>query len=442
MKTLIGIRREDKNIWERRIPLVPADLKELQENHGIKAYVQASKIRIFPDDDYQRAGAAIQEDLSPCKAIFALKELPLPFINAQTDGKVYALFAHVIKGQPYNMPMLKRLLDKKATLIDYEKVEDSQKRRLLFFGNYAGLAGMHITLWALGQRLNWEKIPNPFSSIRCTSDYKDLKAVENSIKEASEKIRTEGLPFEIVPFVCGFAGYGNVSRGAQQIYDLLPVEEITPGSLPKLFESEPNRYVCYKVVFKEEHMVSPKSPETTFELQDYYDHPTKYIGVFEQYIQYLTILINGIYWEERYPRLVTKQYLRANFTGTESPRLRVIGDISCDVEGAIEATLRSSTPDQPVFTYNPEKDEVHGGVEGQGPAIMAIDNLPGLLPLEASVYFSKKLKEFVPAIVSANYDVDFEALDLPAPIKKALITHKGELTPNYRYLKKFLSHDI
>lgn len=439
MKVLIGIRREDKNIWERRIPLVPDDLKELQKNHGIETYVQPSKIRAFSDEDYRQGGATIEENLSPCKVIFALKELPIPFINAQTDGKVYALFAHVIKGQSYNMPMLKSLLEKKASLIDYEKVENSEKRRLMFFGNYAGLAGMHITLWALGQRLDWEKITNPFSTVRCTSDYKDLESAENVIKQVGEFIRTEGLPSQIAPFVCGFAGYGNVSGGAQKIYDLLPVEEVTPRVLPKLFEEEPNRHVCYKVVFKEEHMVSPKSSEHAFELQDYYGHPEKYVGVFEPFVQYMTVLINGIYWEERYPRLVTKQYLRQNLTGTEVPRLRVIGDISCDVEGAIEATIRVSTPGQPVFTYNPQKDEAADGVEGQGVAIMAIDNLPGLLPVEASSFFSEKLKEFVPAIANADYDVDFETLNLPAPIKGALISHKGELTPNYRYLEKFLT---
>lgn len=439
MKTLIGIRREDKNIWERRVPLVPTDLKELQENHRIEAHIQSSKIRIFSDDDYQRAGATTQEDLSPCKAIFALKELPIPFINAQSDGKVYTLFAHVIKGQQYNMPMLQRLLDKKATLIDYEKVEDSQKRRLLFFGNYAGLAGMHITLWALGQRLTWEGIPNPFSTIQCTSDYKNLESAENSIKEVGAKIKTDGLPSEITPFVCGFAGYGNVSQGAQSIYDLLPTEEVAPADLPKIFEEDPNPHVCYKVVFYEKHMVVPSSAEISFELQDYYDHPKKYVGVFEQYVQYLTVLINGIYWEERYPRLVTKEYLRRTFTGSDRPRLRTIGDISCDVEGAIEATLRPSTPGQPAFTYDPEIDEVTDGLEGQGLSIMAIDNLPGLLPVEASTFFSEKLKEFVPAIANADYNADFEALNLPAPIKRALICHKGELTPSYRYLEKFLS---
>ena len=164
MPSSIGIRREDKNIWEKRAPLTPENVKKLLDTQEIEIAVQPSKIRAFSDEEYKKAGAQVSEDISKSKLIVALKEMPPSFIEEQNDGIAYLLFAHVIKGQDYNMPMLKSFLKKSATLIDYEKVVDSNNRRLLFFGNYAGLAGMHITLWGFGQRLLAEGIRNPFDN--------------------------------------------------------------------------------------------------------------------------------------------------------------------------------------------------------------------------------------------------------------------------------------
>ena len=163
MKTLIGIRREDKSLWEKRVPLIPADVKEIIENHPIETRLQPSSIRIFPDEDYIREGAKVEEDLTPCSIIFAIKEIPFHFFKRE---KVYVFFSHTIKGQPDNMPMLKRMIDLHSTLIDYEKVVNDKGQRLLFFGKQAGQAGMIDTLWALGQRLNHERKKNPFTSIK------------------------------------------------------------------------------------------------------------------------------------------------------------------------------------------------------------------------------------------------------------------------------------
>ncbi len=171
MNVCIGIRREDKSRWERRVPVTPEDARELKEEHGIEVWVQPSSIRVFSEEEFTQAGATVQEDLSPCPVIFAVKEMPLDFFE---PGKTYVFFAHVIKGQPYNMPMLKKMLELGCNLIDYEKVTDEKGRRLIFFGRHAGIAGMIETLWALGQRLDWEGIPNPFTQLKHTYQYKDL----------------------------------------------------------------------------------------------------------------------------------------------------------------------------------------------------------------------------------------------------------------------------
>jgi len=434
MNARIGIRREDKSRWERRVPVTPEDARRLKEEHGIEVWVQPSPIRVFSEEEFTRARATVQEDLSPCPVIFAVKEMPPDFFE---PGKTYVFFAHVIKGQPYNMPMLRRMLELGCTLIDYERVTDEKGRRLIFFGRHAGVSGMIENLWALGQRLDWEGIPNPFSQIRHTYEYKDLAEAKEAIVKMGERLKAEGLPESVTPLICGIAGYGNVARGVWEILDLLPVEEIEPKDVASLAEgSDYATDVIYKVVFKEEHTVEPISPGGRFELQDFYDHPEKYRGKFECYVPYLTLIVNCIYWEEKYPRLVTNECLKQLYI-TGKPRLRLIGDISCDIEGAIECTVRSTEPDEPVFVYNPFTGEATDGYEGEGPVVMAVDILPSELPRDASVDFSEVLRGFIPAIAKADFSVPFERLALPPEIKRAVIAHHGELTPDYRYIEEF-----
>jgi len=435
MNVRIGVRREDKSRWERRVPVTPDDARKLEEEHGIEVWVQPSPIRVFAGKEFTRAGAVVQEDLSSCPVIFAVKEIPPELFE---PGKTYVFFSHTIKGQPSNMPMLKRILELGCTLIDYEKVTDEKGRRLIFFGRHAGLAGMIESLWALGKRLDWEGISNPFNQLRHTYEYKDLAEVKDAISKIGENLQAEGLPDEVVPLICGVAGYGNVARGVGEILDLLPIEEIEPHEVASLVESSNyNANVIYKVVFKEDHTVDPISSEDHFDLQDFYDHPVKYRGKFESYVPYLTMIVNCIYWDAKYPRLVTKEYLERLY-GAGKPRLRVIGDISCDVEGAIECTVHYTEADEPVFVYNPFTGEATDGYEGEGPVVMAVDILPSELPQDASMYFSGVLQEFIPAIARADYAVPFEQLDLPPEIKRAVIAHRGELTPDYCYIEQFL----
>ena len=121
MEKTIGIRREDKNEWERRVPLVPDDVRWLKEKHGVRTLIQPSAIRTFRDEEYRRAGAEVSEDLGPAHAVLAVKEIPAELFQ---EGKTYIFFSHTIKGQPHGMPLLQRVLDSGATLIDYERIVD------------------------------------------------------------------------------------------------------------------------------------------------------------------------------------------------------------------------------------------------------------------------------------------------------------------------------
>jgi len=433
MKSVIGIRREDKNKWEKRVPIIPTHVSELCEKHGIKTIIQPSPIRIFSEKDYKSSGADVSEDLSSAPFVLAVKEIPIDFFQ---PNKTYMFFSHTIKGQKYNMPMLKHMMDLGCTLIDYEKIVDENNRRLVFFGRFAGIAGMTDSLWALGQQLKSEGVDTPFSEIRQTIDYDGKEDIKKHISEVGKKIQKDGLPKFLTPLICGFAGYGNVSRGAQEVYDLLPVTEISPSEIESVFDSPSDKHV-YKVVFREEHMVKPKSSDSEFALQDYYQHPEKYKSVFNNYTPKLTLLMNCIYWNKQYPRLIIKEFLKESFVSDDF-MFRVVGDISCDINGAIEFTQKATEPDSPVFVYNPLNDSVNDGYVGEGVVVMSVDNLPCELPRDSSKEFSDSLWHFIPDIVKADFSVDFNDLKLPDPIKKAVILYHGRLTSDYEYINKFL----
>ena len=435
MTTTLGIRREDKNRWEQRVPLIPKHIQELQEKHGIRTVIQSSPIRVFKDTDYRKVGAQVQESLSPSSVVFAVKEIPLPYFE---KDKTYVFFSHTIKGQPQNMPMLKKMMDMGCTLIDYERIVDAKGRRLVFFGRYAGLAGMVDTLWTFGRRLHAEHIDSPFNKMKQTIHYKDLADIKKHLVVVGKEIRTKGLPASLTPLIIGVTGYGHVSIGAQEILDILPVKEIHPTDIESVFQNPSNK-VIYKVVFKEEHMVEPIKVGKTFDLQEYYTHPERYRSTFEQYVPSLSILMNCIFWSTQYPRLLTKTSMKQLFQTKKTLRLKVIGDISADVNGAVEFTEKTTSPDNPVFVYHPSTDTIKDGYEGEGVVVMAVDNLPCELPKESSESFSEVLLRFVPQIMTADFTApDFEAVRLPAEIKNAVILYQGKLTPSYQYINKYL----
>lgn len=428
----VGIRREDKSKWERRVPLIPDHVRELAEQ-GIGVTVQPSDIRIFTADEYIHSGATLNEDLSGCPVVFAVKEIPASFFR---EGGTYMFFSHTIKGQPYNMPMLARLMELKCNLIDYERVVDDRGRRLIFFGWHAGVSGMIETLNGLGRLLAARGISSPFAAIKQPHEYDTIHEIKVALDVAGRWIASGGIPSSLVPFVIGFAGYGNVSQGAQEMLDVLPVTEISPQELANISPDTPGAAATiFKVVFKESDMVVARNSGRSFALQEYYDHPERYRGVFDRYLPHLSVLVNCIYWDERYPRLVTAEYLRSHWKNT---KLLAIGDISCDIDGSIEVTRKITDPGSPTFIYDVDTDTIIDGWEGNGPLVMAVDILPSEIPRDSSIYFSNILKEYIPAIARADYGADFDALDLPAAIKKALIVHKGRLTPEYEYIAQHL----
>ncbi|HXK49741.1 MAG TPA: bifunctional lysine ketoglutarate reductase /saccharopine dehydrogenase family protein [Clostridiales bacterium] len=431
MAAVIGIRHEDKYELERRVPLVPEDVKKLTDT-GLKIIVEKCGKRIFKNEEYKTAGAVLADNMNDADVIFGVKEVTIPSFE---ENKTYVFFSHIIKGQKYNMPMLKTMIEKKVNLIDYEKVADDKNRRLIFFGNFAGLAGMINSIWSAGLRYQYLGISTPFLKLKQARTYNSLLEAKEVLKDISKDIGKNGLPEELCPFVVGFTGYGNVSKGAQEILDILPHEEITPEELHDLKNSDYSTKKIYKVIFKEEHLSEHKENKH-FDLQHYYKNPGEYRSIFDQYIPEMSILMNCMYWSPEYPRIVTKDYLEKNYS--EDFKLKVIGDVTCDVNGSVECTEMGTHIDDPIFVYNTEKRTFEMGHKGKGLLMMSVDILPSELPRESSGFFSKALYPFVKAIAECDFSKPYSEIELPSEIKKALILLKGEFTPDYKYIQNYL----
>ncbi len=435
----IGIRREDKNEWERRVPLAPQHVATLVRDHGIPVYVQPSGIRVFPDDEYRAAGAVVQEDLSPCRIVLGVKEMPPELFR---KGVLYVFFSHTIKGQAHNIPMLRALLDAQAHLLDYERIVDAKGRRLVLFGHFAGLAGMIESLHALGQRLasqGFSSKDNPFITVKQPYAYGTVEAALQALRsEAGRHISEKGLPDELTPFVVGVLGYGNVARGALEVLEkCFPVRFLKPEALlSHEISSNASRFV-HVVVFEEKDTVRRRDHEP-FDLEDYWNHPEKYEAFFARWLPFITVLINAIYWDSRYPVLVTAQDLQELYRSVE-PKLKVIGDITCDLEGSIAVTRRATSPSNPCYVYDTVSDTlVEHMHQGHGPVIMAVDNLPCEFPREASESFGNALMPYLPDLCRLDLEAPDARKRLPEPLQPALIVQCGSLAPDYAYLHKHL----
>ncbi|MBR9984314.1 MAG: hypothetical protein KFF68_00245 [Desulfosarcina sp.] len=435
MKKLL-IRAEDKNRWERRAPVVPADLAQILNKTGSRAFVERSDKRFFSEEQYAAAGAVGCEGMADGDVILGVKEIPIEKILA---GKTYLFFSHTIKGQSDNMPLLQKIIDSGATLIDYEKITDDKGRRLIYFGPFAGDAGAIDILSLMGEHWAGRGIDTRFAAVRRAHQYDSVEAAREHLTDIGRQISRDGLPAELSPFTVGILGYGNVSKGAQQIFDCLPTERIAADDVNDFVAAgRGDRRTVYVTVFKEQDLVKPVDAEADFDLQDYFDHPERYESHFERFLPSLTLLVNAVYWDKRYPRFVTWAGLKRLSETTRSRKLSGIADITCDTFGSIECNVKSTDSDMPAYRVDPVAGTTQDGHLGEGIVLLAVDNLPCELPNDSSTFFSNQLKPFVPGLLAADYASTLEASGLPPEIQKAVIVYNGTLTRTYEYLNAHL----
>eukprot|EP01012_Entosiphon_sulcatum_P002858 TRINITY_DN10710_c0_g1_i1.p1 TRINITY_DN10710_c0_g1~~TRINITY_DN10710_c0_g1_i1.p1 ORF type:complete len:468 (+),score=55.54 TRINITY_DN10710_c0_g1_i1:19-1422(+) len=432
---VIGIRREDKNNWERRVPLTPRHVGQLVAG-GTSVLVQPSSIRCFSDEEYVEAGAQLAEDLSPAHTILAVKEVPIHHLLA---NRTYLFFSHTHKAQPHNMPLLDAVLERNVRLIDFEHIVDCDGR-VVKFGPYAGYAGMINTLHALGLALLARGFATPFLHVSRAREYRCLDTARQALLQIGQIIRTKGLPREVAPLTVVVTGSGSVSAATQQILHTLPCTYLDPCDLPALFaKAKPDRHCIYVAVATEQHMVSPCDRLRRFDRQAYYSDPSSFEPVFHENIApYAKVLVNGMYWESKYPKLLTLEQTRVLREQQRFPLL-ALGDISCDPKGPIEISTKSTTIADPFYCVdlNSLAETEVQKINADCVVVLAVDHLPAEFPSQASEYFGDPLCDLARAVALSDGSKAFEdQTDLPPEVRTAVVAAHGKLTPNYQYISK------
>ena len=167
----LGIIRESR-IDESRTPIVPDHVKEIKKIfQNIKILVQPSKNRCFSNQEYKKSGAIISENLKTCDLILGVKEIDTKVL---LKDKKYLFFSHTSKIQSDNSAaaqgtpgmdkkdLLKTILKKNITLIDYENIRSKNGARYLGFGRFAGIIGCYNSLMLYEDFVNKFKLPRAF----------------------------------------------------------------------------------------------------------------------------------------------------------------------------------------------------------------------------------------------------------------------------------------
>lgn len=398
-KVRIGLIREGKLPSDSRVALTPKNCRDLLKKFPfLEIYVQPSKHRCCPAKEYSISGVRIREELSNCDILLGIKEVP---INKLTSNKTYLFFSHTHKEQLHNRDLLKQILVKRIEMIDYECMLDGEGNRLVGFGRFAGIVGAHTTLWA------WEK-RNSRIQLKRAFDCRGYGDLQNDYED-----------FKLEPVKIVITGRGRAANGAREILELARAKEVSKEDyLNKTF----NHPVFVQLSSKDlyQHKDTKKFD------RDFYDNPQDYESVFDPYVSQTDILIHAIYWDQRAPKLFKKDRMKE-----EDFRIQLIGDITCDVNGAIPCTIKSNSSESPVYGYDPHKEILVEAFNKKYVDVMAINNLPNELPRDASSNFGQELVE----TVFDNLLGD-KASDM---IINSTIAKEGGLTKRYTYLEDFVS---
>lgn len=445
----IGILAETKNVWERRVSLSPTDCKILIEK-GIKIIVQPSMIRCFSDNEYQEIGAIVSDDLSECNLILGIKK---PREQSLLPNKTYMCFSHTRKGRTDHPNFLEKILEKNIRFIDYDCIKDSSSNNaetncLVSFSKISGIAGTINILKGIGELLLSRNISTPFIFTKLAHMYSSEKDALESVVTLGKYIQEQYLPEDLVSFTIAVLGDGKVSSGVLETLERLPNKKITPlellqGSLEKrrdliyIVELKPED-IYIKKDFVSNHKNSGMDTQSTnsFRKQDLQENPEKYLCNFnEKYLKYFHLIINCLYWENSYPKIITKDSLRKHIIEDDS-KLLAISDISCDLNGAIEILSEYSSYRKPFFIYEPISKKIIYDIDKatkEGIIYHAIPHLASSFPEDASQYFSNSLLPYVEKIATSKYPQKYEdQTDIPLEISRAIVTSNGVLTSKYR----------
>lgn len=395
----IGVVKEGKVPVDHRVPFTPKQCKEIINNFPeLELVVQPSSVRCFTNEEYEKQGVILQEDLSDCDVLFGVKE-----VNKEDliPGKQYFFFSHTIKEQPYNKDLLQEVLKKNITLTDYECLTNTQDIRVVAFGRFAGILGAYNALWAYGKKHGLFDLKRAFEC----KDMVELFAELN-------KVNVQGLKVILT-------GGGRVAKGAIEVLQEMGFEGLDENEFLNCNEN------CFLQL--DSYDYNAKKDGSPFSFIDFYGDPTTYQGTFSRFLDKAPIFIAGAYWDPKAPVLFTQDDVKSGKCSFD-----VVSDVTCDIQGSVPTTLRSTTIADPVFDIEKKSfSEKEGFTSPNHITVVAVDNLPCELPRDASESFGNDLTKHIIPVLAGKSKSDI--------ILRGTIASHGKLTEKYGYLRNYVS---
>ena len=395
-----GIIKERKNPPDRRVVFSPNEIKTIQEQFPVVSFkVEPSDIRIFSDAEYQNLGIEVTDDLSDCEVLFGVKEIP---VEALIPNKKYFFFSHTIKKQPYNQKLLQAVLEKNIELYDHETIVDAANKRLIGFGRYAGIVGAYNAIRAFGIKFELFKMPKASA----------LKGRDALVQQVKRQI--------IPPIKIVVTGTGKVGSGVKEMLLAMKIKEVSVENfLTKKF-TQPV-FTQIDVLEYNKRMDGQK-----FDTKDFYKNPSEYESDFERFTKVADIYISGHFHANAAPQILSQKMLQASDCA-----IKIVADVSCDVNGPIACTLRASTIEDPLYGYLPSENKEVDVFHPAAIVVMAVDNLPCELPKDASEGFGEM---FTQHVIPAFFNNDADGI-----LARAKMTENGVLTERFNYLHDYVA---
>jgi alanine dehydrogenase len=396
-----GIVRERKSPADKRAVFSPNELVKLKTLYPeVSIKVESSAVRAFSDAEYKYQGIEVVDDISDCDVLFGVKEVP---VEDLIPNKSYFFFSHTIKKQPHNRALLQGLLAKNIDFYDHETIVDAHNHRLIGFGYYAGMVGVYDSIRAFGIKFELFKLPKADT----------LSGKEDLIRHLKRII----LP----PIKFVVTGKGKVGSGVKEILDAIKVKSVTVDNYLTKKYTQP----VYTQIDVLDY--NKRKDGVLLDRTDFFQHPQEYEIDFERFTKVSEIVITAHFHANNAPQILSRAMLQSN-----DCKIKIVADISCDINGPIACTLRSSTIKDPFYGYLPIENKEVDVFHPAAIVVMAVDNLPCELPKDASEGFGAMFLEHV---IPAFFNGDKDGI-----LQRAKITEGGKLTPRFSYLQDYVNN--
>lgn len=394
-----GIIRERKNPPDRRVVLSPVECQKVLTNFlEAQIEVESSPIRVFTDGEYLKSNIQVVDNVEGCDVLLGVKEVPIEYL---IPNKKYFFFSHTIKKQPYNRKLLQTILEKNIELYDHEVITNTKEQRLVAFGRYAGIVGAYNGIRTYGLKFDLFNLPK-------AETLEDQQAL---IREL-EKVNLPAIKILLT-------GKGRVGNGAREMLDAMGIKRVNVSD----YLNKAHQEAVYCQIDASEY--NKRKDGVRGNKADFFKNPQEYKSNFFRFAKVTDFYIAGHFYGDGAPYLYTREDAKQS-----EFKIKVVADISCDIDGPVASTIRPSTIADPVYGYEPSSESETDFKNTNAIAVMAVDNLPCELPRDASNGFGEAFSKYV---IPAFFNGDEDGI-----LERARMTQNGKLTSRYSYLQGYI----